>query len=118
MVGKAPEGIAQAAKAAAAEHSPTPWVKHYSRDDSGDIGIAAPGAGNVIAEVFSEINEAGKKEIAIAEANANFLLCAVNCHDDLVKACQYIVDAGENGDEMTAIEMARAALAKAKAGGA
>lgn len=31
---------------------------------------------------------------------------------DLYEACRYIVEAGEDGDEMKAIEMARAALAK------
>lgn len=33
---------------------------------------------------------------------------------DLLAACRYIVEAGESGDEVTAIEKARAAIAKAE----
>jgi len=38
---------------------------------------------------------------------------AADTIDALCEACRYIIDAGETGDEMTAIEKARAALAKA-----
>lgn len=47
---------------------------------------------------------------ASAKGNAHLIAAA----PELYAACQYIVDAAENGDEMTAVEMATAALAKAR----
>lgn len=45
-----------------------------------------------------------------ALANAHLIAAA----PDLLEACRYIVEAGETGDEMRAIELARAALSKAE----
>lgn len=37
----------------------------------------------------------------------------VNAHDGLVAVCQRIVDGVDDGDEMTTVDMARAAIARA-----
>ena len=44
------------------------------------------------------------------EQDASLIVAAT----DLLDACLYIVAAGENGDEITAIEKAKAAIAKAR----
>lgn len=43
------------------------------------------------------------------EADAHLIAAA----PDLLEACRYIVEAGENGDEIMAIEKARAAISRA-----
>ena len=52
------------------------------------------------------------------EANAEFIVKAVNCHDELVEALDFLVQAAETEPGMSIyrgrIEEARAVLAKAK----
>jgi len=64
---------------------------HHAPADDGDTG-------DIVATCFQDSDHA--RLIAAAP--------------ELYTACQYIVDAAENGDEMTAVEMATAALSKAR----
>lgn len=64
-------------------------------------------AGDGAAETVAELMNRG--EAAPAMAAEIDRLKRVNA--GLVEACRYIVEAGDTGDEMKAIEMARAALA-------
>lgn len=59
-------------------HTPRPWKTRLSRDGSGDVGITADGLPNVLAEVFGDIHYAGECNQAIATANAELIVTAVN----------------------------------------
>lgn len=72
------EGIAQPLT----QHTPGPWSLRHSRNGSGDIGIAAPGVGNVIAECFAAMRHHDERSPEV-EANARLMSAA----PDLLRAC-------------------------------
>lgn len=98
-----------------ADHTPTPWEVF----DNGRLLVIAPGAGW---SVF-EIEASHQPDRPTHEANAAFIVRAVNAHDDLVKALRTIVDGASadvsdtaiviGSDAKAALAFARAALAKA-----
>lgn len=96
-----------------AKHTPGPWMRtpgHFRGDnicvvnctqadaEDGYTTIAAPEWDH--SRDFHEQNAANARLISAAP--------------DLLAACRKIVDAVEDGDEMAAVEMARAAIAKAE----
>jgi hypothetical protein len=107
----------------AGEHNPLPW---YVKDGKGimlgssgkkdSIFICDRSAGTWVAEL-----PAGKE----SQANAEFIVTAVNSHDDLIAALEQFVDASREQDQ-TALAMridvarqrAERALAKARGRGA
>jgi hypothetical protein len=105
-----------------AQHLPTPWSFESGADNSGDdpdntlgsIMGAAP-LNYHIARVWSDIGA--------AEANAAFIVRAVNAHDELVAALRDVLriaraaSIGITGNQPR-LERARVALAKATGEGA
>lgn len=94
------------------KHTPGPW-KFGFESASSDWAIVTDASGGVVANVNAEsgpdaISAPATRKMP-REANARLIAAA----PDLLAACQKIVDAVEDGDEMAAIEMARAASAKA-----
>ena len=92
--------------------TPGPWVLGNTSHHETMI-IGRGGKGDYVCHV--QFEQIGGGAIASAmeparRANARLIAAA----PELYAACQYIVDAAENGDEMTAVEMATAALAKAR----
>lgn len=86
-------------------HTPGPWVCYAdlpSVDPNWHI-VTNASRMRVLANVHIEPGN------AVDEANARLITAA----PELLAACRYIVEAGENGDEVTAIAKARAAIAKA-----
>lgn len=91
--------------AANAKYTPGPWYA----DEDGRIREEA--TDYIIARTDDGGHVSGRRMISeTAEADNARLIAAA---PDLVEACRYIVEAGENGDEVTAIAKARAALSKA-----
>lgn len=95
------------------QHTPTPWRKDKSWTE-----WTVRGSKN---EVI--IDQAGPYDTPIlSEPNANFIIRAVNAHEDLVAACQRVLDVLQDGsidyDDQTVIEdmhdTLRNALSKAK----
>lgn len=85
------------------KHTPGPWHvgdldKNYQRIVCGEHIEIATCWHHCVGSIEREM-----------EANARLIAAA----PDLLEACRYIVEAGETGDEMLAIENARAAIAKA-----
>lgn len=113
-----------------AKHTPTPWIFTLSgmrmRDDySQPVAIAQHGFGNLIAGVFGDVR-GGEP---VAKANAADIVRAVNAHDDLIAAVQFVLDhiadpertprdlySAFGLDSSRAITMCRAAIAKARGG--
>lgn len=111
-----------------AEHTPTPWSykpAKFPTDGEFDCGIGAAigGTSFCIAETFGRCATTIKLD---AQANAAFIVKAVNSHDDLVKALEEILSAEKEfregmpdaweGDPLTdACKQAREALAKVSA---
>lgn len=104
------------------KHTPTPWV-YESQGTS--TGIYAKNAGygmdNNIVRVFDNPSK------QIGEANAAFIVKAVNCHAELVKALKELMDACYKADlheelsefvDGSLLDAAEKALAKAKGGAA
>lgn len=98
-------------------HAPTPW---RVSNESDRIILDATGLQVASADYLS-----GDIEYRWAEtvANAEFIVAACNAHDDLLSALELMVsvgcefcdmDMGANGRE--AVEVARAAIAKARGG--
>ena len=99
-----------------AEHTQTPWKMVPCRTCSsmgtenahrcGSFQLACPPANDY--------------EGRFSTADADFLLRAVNCHEELVKALERVmnncVECGEEDEPCVDCECARAALAKAKEG--
>jgi hypothetical protein len=95
-------------------HTPIPWTaKGYD--------VRAGQAGRMIAYTgphHAPDDQYPKGCKLEDEANAEFIAKAVNCHDDLVEALEFLVKAAETEPGMSIyrshIEKARAVLAKAK----
>jgi len=92
------------------EHTPTPW--EVERCQSGDMemqGVRGANGRIVIADLLRD----GQDDIDYA-----FIVRAVNCHEELVKALERVmnncVECGEEDEPCVDCECARAALAKAK----
>jgi hypothetical protein len=94
------------------EHTPTPW--HRNIPPASKYNTIFSGRNTHVLHLSS--SGLDNKEI---EANADFIVRAVNAHDDLVAALEAVIDyedvmlpAGSYGEEVH--NKARAALAKAK----
>lgn len=98
------------------QHTPVPWAVDENVGAKSELGIVADKAPCVIAHGMSE-----KFWPDVARANADFIVCAVNCHDDLLKACKRcLADVrfgaiwDSDGNNVEWVKMMRAAIAKAK----
>ena len=100
------------------EHTPTPW-----RADMGEFppqmklepylrSYVGPDGETIRVKGFAL--SGGNVEMDEARANSEFIVKAVNCHDDLVAALKAVVAVADRNTVEFA--MARAALAKADAG--
>lgn len=96
-------------------HTPTPWRQH----DSPSAVIAIRAGSQTIAHVFKHIGSAVLMDQAHEGAgNADFILRAVNSHDELVAALTFIAQSSDFNGGTFPLELqqiARAALAKAGA---
>lgn len=96
------------------EHTPTPWVLKRStmpHDGEYDFSINASDV-RVLAEVFGRDADGGRPP---AEANAAFIVRAVNAHDDLVATLQWLRDNYAAGRTLEINERIDSALAKGTA---
>ena len=101
----------------AGSHTPTPWELHPG--DPSVIRAAVVGAQRCTAAVA--VVRYGLRSNAEAEANAELIVRAVNCHADLLAALRRIVDIRNGPHEHKALgkcqemyEVAFAAVAKAE----
>jgi hypothetical protein len=95
------------------EHTPTPWARY----DDGKL--AARGWIKSVCKGIPEQMVAqaiGVGAIEEREANAAFIVRAVNSHDDLVKALEAMLEKHGGLEISPAARQARAALAKAVGG--
>lgn len=71
-------------------HTPTPWFSGgcvvYGNDDGA-------GNGDIVADLLNQ-----RRSVNEIEANAEFICRAVNCHDELLEACQQLAYAATNRD--------------------
>lgn len=69
-------------------HTPTPW-----RIDEGDLGIIR-GPGGMIADVRGQEGHyfCPKRDQRERIDNAEFIIRACNCHDDLLAACKKLIE--------------------------
>lgn len=115
-------GLAQAHKGSEMEtikeHTETPWVALH--DPGNPVGIqwcVRAKAGYFIADCMDNASDAGP----VGEANAAFIVKAVNSHDELLKALEAVCDMAEQSienitdEEQKVIDIARAALDQAGA---
>lgn len=106
-----------------ARHTPGPWSVI---DNSWEVSTVYGPDGETVAEcpINSIVTEDTQFEHeAVKEANARFIVHAVNCHDDLLAAAIYAVqqladgdeaDIDSDGDEICPFERLCAAIAKAR----
>ena len=92
-----------------AAHTPTPW--HVVTID-GSIGSIEAEDGSPVAQAQPR-GTLRHPDHAERRANADFIVRAVNCHDDLVDALEAFLDVGNC---KASRDMAIAALTKAKGG--
>jgi type IV secretory pathway VirB10-like protein len=112
------------------KHTPTPWRASKARKSSNFGAYVAFVQTVDPASVLAKVSGGPTDDREVAEANAAFIVRAVNAHDDLVKALGELADAIEedqssdpdmpsHGDTALrlerAVEGARAALSKAGA---
>ena len=102
------------------QHTPTPWYISETRLKT-TIEIYIDGWGYTLADCdASHSSLADKVGIEEVEANAAFIVKAVNCHDELLKALegmlQIFLDVDDSADfeNMKTVKAARAAIAKAE----
>jgi len=86
-------------------HTPGPWSNGGRYTERG-FPHSMVGADTLIARVFSKNFGDVREEVA----NANLIAAA----PDMLAALKRVIQAAEDGDEMTAISMAEAAIAKAE----
>ncbi len=96
------------------EHTPVPWTIQNANDNYTQYQIEAKGWG-IIARVEDISNE--------SHANAQFIVSACNCHEELLETLERLLLECETnndfaaeceGPEWDAMEAAKAAIAKAK----
>jgi hypothetical protein len=107
----------------ATRHTPGPWSIQTRKD-----GLGALPDRNSLEIVHNYANGGGQQIVVgnhtgidcLNPANAAHIVCCVNAHDDLLAACQKLIDlAGRAGDEWEAeilgdnLKPIRAAIAKA-----
>ena len=102
------------------EHTPTPWGcgvagRNMQEKYAQSRAVYQQGAANLVAGCFGDVR-GGE---AVAKANSEFIVRAVNAHNDLLAACKAAIswvggdDAARYGNQVVA-EILRAAIAKAK----
>jgi len=91
------------------KHTPTPWL----------VNVWTTGRRTIETDnrlVIAEIHQTHKDKERTA--NAEFIVRACNCHDELLEACQYLVDAfatvAQGSLEQKGISRALQILAKIK----
>lgn len=101
-------------------HTPTPWTVTRSKletDGAFDYAISADGV-LVLAETFGRDAKGGWPP---SQANAEFIVRAVNAHDDLLMALKLLLSLCEAGGDpfdepgRPTVARARAAISKATA---
>ena len=99
------------------KHTTTPWVYHSGMvwKDGPDVFPQGDRDGVPIARMDRETDETVPTE---RDANAEFIVRAVNVHEELVEACRLLIAWDESHDNAslisTATSKARAAIAKAE----
>lgn len=93
------------------KHTPGPWYWLENRFWGGFSGLYDEAGNEVLVANTSNEGDTGAAwfEDFPSEADRKLIAAA----PELLAACQKIVDAVEDGDEMAAVEMAEAAIAKA-----
>jgi len=90
-------------------HTPTPWFQDGSaiREEASDLIVCRASDGGHLTEVLLTGDQ--------IEANAAFIVRAVNAHDDLVKALKALTDCFDESGELceTAQDQLSVALEKA-----
>ena len=93
------------------EHTPTPWivlgVRHQGTlkpEDNTPMYMIGPD-GDAVAAVFFD------RQTGLGFSDAHFIVTAVNRHDDLVAALEYLSD--ESRYDVTVTRIAKAALLSA-----
>jgi hypothetical protein len=72
------------------KHTKTPWAIHRYDRPSGGIAISGPDTDKInafVATAFADL-----RSIEEAEANAAFIVRAVNCHAELVEALEALCE--------------------------
>ena len=109
------------------QHTPVPWIASY---DNRGLPFVATDKGShkphsLIAEVFtpSAVYSENQSDLdAEAAANADFIVAACNQYDDLLEALELLTEMTDDpisrymGCRSARLDIARAALAKAKDG--
>ncbi len=117
------------------EHTPTPWEIRRGESPMGEFFVLSstgrgPGRSRILATVDGNV---ATLDGLGAKANAEFIVRAVNCHDDLVQACRDLcslvfevtapadelrragISEPSPGANIARVERARALIAKAEA---
>jgi hypothetical protein len=92
------------------EHTPTPW-EDGTGDNGNDAWVFARGAAVADCDLYSDRDR--------NKANAEFIIRAANCHDELLAALKWFIDDIDGThtvmlDFDANVKRARAALAKAQ----
>ena len=105
------------------KHSPTPWERYYEPD--GSVLYIEDQTGDAVITPEIEVDQSGRLKAQLSSSNLEpgqfdadmqFMLTAVNCHDELLDVCQRLVrrlgDFDVAGD---LLNRAEAVMAKATA---
>ena len=94
------------------KHTPGPWLQSHRQTgpEAWNTQVYDEAGRTIATLAWYPVTLTGGLIGTAREANARLIAAA----PDLLEACRYIVEAGETGDEETAIAKARAALAKAE----
>lgn len=98
------------------KHTPLPW-RLYEGDDYISVGTTDPSDPLILDTIGQRSNDPDRPEDEQV-ANAEFIVRAVNSHDDLLAVCRAVLDRHSyqgTGEPWPALfEAARAAVAKAE----
>lgn len=105
------------------KHTPTPWRAydngHYWQIDTTSAEWTYGQVADVCSSKYMYPMPYGTPPVSHEKANAEFIVRAVNCHDDLLGALQELADVSRSylahmdAADIVALDRARAALAKA-----
>lgn len=100
------------------KHTPTPWrYKHSTRpDNTGGYDTAIIDIKNkIIAETFQNVDEGDSRD---SKANAELIVKAVNCHDELIEAITLAIGLLQDNQpskvDHHALEVLKQALSKTR----